>query len=54
MTSRWAPLGVFPTAGGLSIVVDGQMIGAIGVGGGSDPGRTTAGPVVGPAALPTG
>jgi len=32
---RWAPLGVFPTAGGLPIVVDGQMIGAIGVGGGS-------------------
>jgi glc operon protein GlcG len=32
---RWAPLGVFPTAGGLPIIVDGQMIGAIGVGGGS-------------------
>ena len=32
---RWAPLGVFPTAGGLPIVVDGQMIGAIGVGGGN-------------------
>lgn len=32
---RWAPLGVFPTAGGLPIVVDGQMIGSIGVGGGS-------------------
>jgi len=32
---RWAPLGVFPVAGGLPIVVDGQMIGAIGVGGGS-------------------
>ena len=32
---RWAPLGVFPAAGGLPIVVDGQMIGAIGVGGGS-------------------
>jgi glc operon protein GlcG len=30
---RWAPLGVFPTGGGLPIVVDGQMIGAIGVGG---------------------
>ena len=32
---RWAALGVFPAAGGLPIVVDGQMIGAIGVGGGS-------------------
>jgi uncharacterized protein GlcG (DUF336 family) len=32
---RWGPLGVFPTSGGLPIVVDGQMIGAIGVGGGS-------------------
>ena len=32
---RWAPLGVFPTAGGLPIIVDGQMIGAIGVGGGN-------------------
>jgi glc operon protein GlcG len=32
---RWASLGVFPAAGGLPIVVDGQMIGAIGVGGGS-------------------
>jgi glc operon protein GlcG len=32
---RWAPLGVFPTSGGLPIIVDGQMIGAIGVGGGS-------------------
>lgn len=32
---RWAPLGVFPTSGGLPIVVDGQMIGVIGVGGGS-------------------
>src|ERR1700692_356445 len=32
---RWAPLGVFPVAGGLPIIVDGQMIGAIGVGGGS-------------------
>jgi uncharacterized protein GlcG (DUF336 family) len=30
---RWAPLGVFPTAGGLPIMVDDQMIGAIGVGG---------------------
>ncbi|MDP9052769.1 MAG: heme-binding protein [Acidobacteriota bacterium] len=33
---RWEPLGVFPTAGGLPIVVDGQMIGAIGVGGGEN------------------
>ena len=30
---RWAPLGVFPTSGGLPIMVDDQMIGAIGVGG---------------------
>src|SRR5260370_27995023 len=30
---RWAPLGVFPTSGGLPILVDDQMIGAIGVGG---------------------
>ncbi len=32
---RWAPLGVFPVSGGLPIMVDGQMIGAIGVGGGN-------------------
>jgi glc operon protein GlcG len=32
---RWAKLPVFPTSGGLPIMVDGQMIGAIGVGGGS-------------------
>jgi glc operon protein GlcG len=32
---RWEPLGVFPVAGGLPIIVDGQMIGTIGVGGGS-------------------
>src|SRR5580698_2436037 len=32
---RWAPLGVFPTSGGLPIIADGQMIGTIGVGGGS-------------------
>src|SRR5579872_2768010 len=32
---RWEPLGVFPTAGGLPIIVDGQMIGVIGVGGGN-------------------
>jgi uncharacterized protein GlcG (DUF336 family) len=32
---RWAPLGVFPVSGGLPILVDGQLIGAIGVGGGS-------------------
>ena len=30
---RWAKLPVFPTSGGLPILVDGQMIGAIGVGG---------------------
>ena len=30
---RWSKLPVFPTSGGLPIVVDGQMIGAIGVGG---------------------
>jgi len=30
---RWAKLPVFPTSGGLPIIVDGQMIGAIGVGG---------------------
>ena len=32
---RWAPLGVFPVSGGLPIIADGQLIGAIGVGGGS-------------------
>jgi uncharacterized protein GlcG (DUF336 family) len=32
---RWAPLGVFPVSGGLPILVDGELIGAIGVGGGS-------------------
>ena len=32
---RWAPLGVFPVSGGLPIMVDGELIGAIGVGGGS-------------------
>lgn len=32
---RWAPLGVFPTSGGLPIIVEGQMIGVIGVGGGT-------------------
>jgi uncharacterized protein GlcG (DUF336 family) len=32
---RWAALGVFPVAGGLPIIADGQLIGAIGVGGGS-------------------
>jgi uncharacterized protein GlcG (DUF336 family) len=32
---RWDKLPVFPTSGGLPIIVDGQMIGAIGVGGGS-------------------
>ena len=30
---RWSNLPVFPVAGGLPIMVDGQMIGAIGVGG---------------------
>lgn len=30
---RWSSIGVFPTSGGLPIMVDGQMIGAIGVGG---------------------
>ena len=30
---RWSGIGVFPTAGGLPIMVDDQMIGAIGVGG---------------------
>lgn len=30
---RWSDIGVFPTSGGLPIVVDDQMIGAIGVGG---------------------
>ena len=30
---RWSSLPVFPVAGGLPIIVDGQMIGAIGVGG---------------------
>ncbi|HEX4276340.1 MAG TPA: heme-binding protein [Bryobacteraceae bacterium] len=32
---RWAPLGVYAVSGGLPIIADGQMIGAIGVGGGS-------------------
>src|SRR5579863_6338298 len=32
---RWDKLPVFPTSGGLPIIVDGLMIGAIGVGGGS-------------------
>jgi len=32
---RWSKLPVFPTSGGLPIIVDGQMIGAIGVGGGN-------------------
>jgi len=31
---KWNSIGVFATAGGLPIVVDGQMIGSIGVGGG--------------------
>src|SRR5271169_4346590 len=30
---RWSNLPVFPTSGGLPIIADGQMIGAIGVGG---------------------
>ena len=30
---RWSGIGVFPTPGGLPIMVDDQMIGAIGVGG---------------------
>jgi glc operon protein GlcG len=30
---RWSNLPVFPVSGGLPIIVDGQMIGAIGVGG---------------------
>jgi glc operon protein GlcG len=30
---RWSDIGVFPTSGGLPIMVDDQMIGAIGVGG---------------------
>lgn len=30
---RWGNIGVFPTSGGLPIIADGQMIGAIGVGG---------------------
>jgi glc operon protein GlcG len=30
---RWANIGVYPTSGGLPIMVDDQMIGAIGVGG---------------------
>lgn len=32
---RWEPLGVFPVSGGLPIIADGQMIGTIGVGGGT-------------------
>ncbi|MEQ1883651.1 MAG: heme-binding protein [Bryobacteraceae bacterium] len=32
---KWHALGVFTTSGGLPIVVDGQMIGTIGIGGGS-------------------
>jgi uncharacterized protein GlcG (DUF336 family) len=30
---RWSDIGVFPTAGGLPIMVDNLMIGSIGVGG---------------------
>ena len=30
---RWSKLDVFPVSGGLPIIVDNQMIGAIGVGG---------------------
>src|SRR5580700_7962954 len=30
---RWSDIGVFPTSGGLPIIVDDQIIGAIGVGG---------------------
>jgi uncharacterized protein GlcG (DUF336 family) len=33
LQTRWAKLPVFPVSGGLPIIVDGQMIGAIGVGG---------------------
>lgn len=32
---KWHDIGVFTTSGGLPIVVDGQMIGTIGIGGGS-------------------
>jgi glc operon protein GlcG len=32
---KWHAIGVFTTSGGLPIVVDGQMIGTIGVGGGN-------------------
>ena len=32
---RWDKLPVFPVSGGLPIIIDGQMIGAIGVGGGN-------------------
>ena len=32
---KWHAIGVFTTSGGLPIVVDGQMIGTIGIGGGS-------------------
>jgi glc operon protein GlcG len=32
---KWHAIGVFTTAGGLPIVVDNQMIGSIGIGGGS-------------------
>ncbi len=32
---RWSKLPVYPVSGGLPIIVDGQMIGAIGVGGGN-------------------
>ena len=32
---KWNSIGVFATSGGLPIIVDGQMIGSIGVGGGS-------------------
>jgi uncharacterized protein GlcG (DUF336 family) len=32
---KWHDIGVFTTSGGLPIVVDNQMIGTIGIGGGS-------------------
>jgi glc operon protein GlcG len=52
---RWSNLPVFPVSGGLPIIVDGQMIGAIGVGGSNKDeecaftgGFSSAGPVSSP------
>jgi glc operon protein GlcG len=45
---KWHAIGVFTTSGGLPIVADGQMIGTIGVGGGSKDEEMAFEAVVGP------